>query len=134
MQLHKPEGTPLSAAQAMALTERRAARGEGGADNQSFAEGGVYPTGWGVGMRAKKGLCTSNGPFGCGVESRDAYHPTGQKERSWGSGTQKFVYQKRPNQIFPIVDFFSTMVTLVRWGGRSSYGCWPFQFKVWEGG
>ena len=35
-----------------------------------------------------------------------------------GSGTQKFVYQKGPDKIFPIVNFvfFPTMVTLV-WGG-----------------
>ena len=34
-----------------------------------------------------------------------------------GSGTQKFVYQKRPDQMSPIVNFvFPTMATLV-WRG-----------------
>ena len=45
-----------------------------------------------------------------------------------GSGTQNFVYDKWPDQIFPMVHFgFATMVTLV-WrgrvpGGGGGYSC-----------
>ena len=31
--------------------------------------------------------------------------PYGREEGGGGSGTQKFVYQKRPDKIFPIVNF-----------------------------
>ena len=43
-------------------------------------------------------------------------------KREGGSGTQKFVYQKWPDQIFPIVIlFFPAMVPLVLGGGEGGH-------------
>ena len=71
-------------------------------------------------------LCISRQP----PPHRDVLEETG----GGGSGTQKCVYQRLPDQIFPIVHFVSSpaMVTLVGrdWGGGggSSYGVRPFQY------
>ena len=55
----------------------------------------------------------------------------GERGEGGGSGTQKFVYQKWPDQIFPFVNFvFSHDGHFGLEGGGgvppSSYGVWPF--------
>ena len=61
------------------------------------------------------GLCSF---FGTPLPHLKANITREEGEGGGGSGTQKCVYQKWPDQIFPIANFvFPTMVTLVCGGG-----------------
>ena len=73
-------------------------------------------------------------PWGCGLHPPLRYPPvacpigmdvvrlTLGEEKGGGAGTQKFVYPKWPDQIFPFVEFPHDG----HFGVRGSNGCRPF--------